>query len=73
MLIDLNKVTMTSTAYADMSTQGAGTGGLGTSGQVVVYTISYPWKLFTPMLSAIIGTGGNVTLSSRIVVQNEPY
>jgi Flp pilus assembly protein TadG len=75
-LIDTNKVTVTSTAYASLGTVGVagqGTPGLGTSGQVVTYVISYPWKLFTPMLSAIIGTGGILTLSTRIVVQNEPY
>jgi Flp pilus assembly protein TadG len=76
MLIDTSKVTVTSTAYANMGTVGVagqGTAGNGTSGQVVTYVISYPWQLFTPMLSAIIGTGGVLTLSTRIVVQNEPY
>jgi Flp pilus assembly protein TadG len=75
-LIDTNKVTVTATAYSSLATVGVagqGTAGNGTSGQVVTYVISYPWKLFTPMLSAIIGTGGILTLSTQIVVQNEPY
>lgn len=75
-LIDVSKVTMTSTSYTSFSnigTAGQGTSGMGTAQQVVVYTVSYPWKLFTPMLSAIIGTNGNVTLTSGIVVRNEPY
>ncbi|HUY68202.1 MAG TPA: TadE/TadG family type IV pilus assembly protein [Alphaproteobacteria bacterium] len=72
-LIDVNNVTMTATSYNDMSAQGNGTAGMGEAGQVVVYTFSYPWKIFTPMLNDIIGTGGIITLTSRIVVQNEPY
>ncbi|MGE3624491.1 MAG: TadE/TadG family type IV pilus assembly protein, partial [Bdellovibrionales bacterium] len=43
-LIDINQVTMTSTAYGSMAgigVAGQGTGGTGTGAQVVVYTISY--------------------------------
>jgi Flp pilus assembly protein TadG len=75
-LINTNNVTMTWTAYNDFALSGAGVGGtngMGTASQIVVYTVSYPWKLFTPMLSAIIGTNGYVTLTSDIVVRNEPY
>jgi Flp pilus assembly protein TadG len=72
-LIDLTKISMTSVAYASMATSGTGTTGMGTASQVVVYTFTYPWKLFTPMMSAIMGNNGIVTLTSRIVVQNEPY
>ena len=75
-LIDTNQVTVTATAYASMASVGVagqGTAGNGSSGQVVTYVVSYPWKLFTPMLSAVIGTGGVLTLSTSIVVQNEPY
>ncbi|MDP9127495.1 MAG: pilus assembly protein [Pseudomonadota bacterium] len=72
--IDLTKVTMTATSYNSFTTIGTGgTSGLGTQDQIVVYTVTYPWMLFTPMLSQIIGTGGVVTLTSRIVVRNEPY
>jgi hypothetical protein len=75
-LINVANVTTTSTAYSDFSNIGAngqGTNGLGQADQIIVYTVSYPWTLFTPMLSAIIGTNGVVTISTRIVVRNEPY
>lgn len=74
-LINVNNVTMTSTSYTTFSGIGGASGvnGLGTASQIVVYTVSYPWKLFTPLLSAIIGTNGFVTLTSQIVVRNEPY
>ena len=75
-LIDTTKVTMTEAAYNSFSAAASGSGGasgLGASAQIVVYTISYPWKLFTPMMGALIGTGGVYTISSHIVVRNEPY
>ena len=50
----------------------AGTG-YGGAGQIVVYTVTYPWPLFTPLVSHFIGTDGIYTLSSRAVVKNEPF
>jgi Flp pilus assembly protein TadG len=52
---------------------GTGVSGLGSCGQIVVYTATYSWKLFTPLLSRLIGTGGYVPLKSSIPVKNEPY
>ncbi len=74
-LINTANVTMTESDYNSFSSaaQGGGTSGYGTQQQIVVYTITYPWKLFTPMMSAIIGTNGIVNLTSTIVVRNEPY
>ncbi len=81
-LIDTSKITTTSTAYndfADVGAAGKGTAGLGKAQQIIVYTITYPWKLFTPLMGNVIGTwdaGSNswvVNLTSRIVVRNEPY
>ncbi len=74
-LINTANVTMSETDYNSFSNagQGGGASGYGTQQQIVVYTITYPWKLFTPMLSAIIGTSGIVNLTSSIVVRNEPY
>ncbi|MDX2028828.1 MAG: TadE/TadG family type IV pilus assembly protein [Alphaproteobacteria bacterium] len=75
-MIDTTQVTMTSTAYTTFNMIGApgqGSSTMGTPEQIVVYTVSYPWRLFTPMLGAIMGTNGIVTLTSRIVVRNEPY
>jgi Flp pilus assembly protein TadG len=77
--IDTSKVTMTETAYNSFGGIGAGgTAGLGNASQVVVYTVTYPWKFLTPMIGSIMGmqdANGNwiVNLNSRIVVRNEPY
>ncbi|HEY0293186.1 MAG TPA: TadE/TadG family type IV pilus assembly protein [Hansschlegelia sp.] len=50
-----------------------GASGYGASAQIVVYTATYSWKLFTPLLGKVIGVKGVVPLKSRIVVKNEPY
>lgn len=50
-----------------------GRSGLGTAGQIVVYTITYRWPLFTPWLKSMVGVGGIYTLTTRIVVKNEPF
>lgn len=50
-----------------------GASGLGNTGQVVVYTITYPWQIFTPGLRQFVGDNGRYTLTSRTVVKNEPY
>lgn len=50
------------------------TAGLGGAGDVVVYTVTYPWKVMTPMISDIIGDeNGEYQLRSKVVVRNEPY
>ncbi|MDE2030159.1 MAG: pilus assembly protein [Alphaproteobacteria bacterium] len=74
-LIDTSKVTMTAAAYNSFSSasNGGGASGYGTQDQIVVYTITYPWKLFTPIMSNLIGTNGVVDLTADIVVRNEPY
>lgn len=79
-LIDTSKLAATATAYNSFSGIGTGgTTGYGTAQQIMVYTISYPWTIFTPMIGQLIGTWDNasghwvLTLSTRIVVRNEPY
>lgn len=77
-LLDVSKVTMTSTSYGDLSAISQPEQGeeesLGTPGQVVVYTVSYPWKMFTPLIGNLMGDENRIiTLTSRIVVRNEPY
>lgn len=47
--------------------------GYGGSGQVVVYTVSYPWQIFTPILGYMFPNNGSITLSARAVVKNEPF
>jgi Flp pilus assembly protein TadG len=46
----------------------------GGAGAIVLYRVSYVWKLFTPLMSALIGDAqGNVTISSVAAVRNEPF
>lgn len=63
--------------FTDVNGNGAydtdqGTDGYGGAGEVVLYTVSYQWKLVTPLIGAVIGTDGAVTLASTAIVQNEP-
>lgn len=50
-----------------------GATGYGGAGDIVVYTIAYPWPVMTPIMVPFIGTDGVLTLKSRVVVKNEPY
>jgi len=76
-LINSSRVTFTSTVYGqitDIDVPEQGVAGLGTAEDIVVYTISYPWQVFTPLMNDIIGDqDGIIRLTSRIVVRNEPY
>jgi hypothetical protein len=78
-LIDVSLVTTTQTAYNSFSNAGSGTGGTqgyGTEEQIVAFTITYPWRVFTPLLCQAMATAchdGHVNLTSTIVVRNEPY
>ena len=64
--------------YTDINGNGQwdadmGAAGLGGPGDIVVYTISYPWHVLTPIMQRFIGTNGIITLSSSAVIKNEPY
>jgi len=48
-----------------------GAAGLGNPGDVVVYTVTYPWPIMTPIMQAIIGD--IFTVTARTIVRNEPY
>lgn len=51
-----------------------GASGYGSAGDVVVYTVSYPWQLMTPIISTIIGDSSGVfTITTHAVVKNEPF
>ncbi len=62
--------------FVDVNGNGAwdndmGAAGLGSGGDVVVYTVNYPWRVMTPVMSNILGTTMNITV--RSVVRNEPF
>ena len=50
-----------------------GQSGFGSAGDIVVYTVSYPWAISTPVVSSFLGTGGIFTITTHAVVKNEPY
>lgn len=63
-------------AYVDANANGVadiGTSGYGNTGEVVLYTISYPWPIYTPFIGAFFGNNSTVTISTRAVVKNEPW
>ena len=82
-LIDVTKLITTETAYSSFANAGSGSGGTsgyGTEQQIVVYTITYPWKIVTPINGIMqsmgmgsLGNNGIINLNSNIVVRNEPY
>lgn len=81
-LIDTSHLITTQTVYDSFSSIGAGgVSGYGSDKQIVVYTISYPWKIVTPINGIIQYMGGTrlgnnngeINLNARIVVRNEPY
>ena len=64
--------------YTDVNGNGTwdqdqGAAGIGGASDVVLYTISYDWKIFTPLMAAFIGNNGLVKLSASVVVRNEPF
>ncbi|MFC7052735.1 TadE family protein [Hansschlegelia quercus] len=65
-------------SFIDVNGNGAwdsdqGKSGYGAAGEIVLYTLTYNWSLFTPMMSKLVGSGGIVPLKARVVVRNEPY
>ncbi|MDD4616103.1 MAG: pilus assembly protein [Alphaproteobacteria bacterium] len=79
---DVSRVTMESTVFSTWQETGTGGGeaGLGDGGKIVVYKITYPWRIFTPLMCTALGSachqtsdGAFMNLTARIVVRNEPY
>lgn len=50
-----------------------GQSGYGSAGDIVVYTVSYPWIVSTPIVSDLISSNGIFTITTHAVVKNEPY
>ncbi len=76
-LIDVSKISFSYASYGsltDINQPEAGQQNLGTAQQVVVFTLTYPWHFFTPIIGNIMGDANrDMTLTSKIVVRNEPY
>jgi hypothetical protein len=50
-----------------------GANGYGGTSQIVVYTVTYPWHFFTPLIGTLMSTTGSIDLTATAVIQNEPY
>lgn len=50
-----------------------GAAGVGGSGDIVAYIVTYKWKLWTPLAKEIWGDDGTVLLTATVAVRNEPY
>lgn len=73
-LLQASKFVVTSSSFASFAgSGGTGTNGLGNAGEVVVYNISYPWKVSTPLIGKLFGSQATVNLTTRAVVKNEPF
>jgi Flp pilus assembly protein TadG len=64
------------TNFVDVNGNGAwdsdmGQAGLGNAGDVVVYSVSYPWPIMSPLVVPILGS--TFTITVRTVVRNEPF
>ena len=50
-----------------------GAEGVGAAGNLVVYRITYPWQVMTPLIGQFVGSDGIIRLTAYSVVKNEPY
>ena len=78
-LVDPAKLRLTATTYAsfgaipdlkDAPTVGTN---FGTGQQIVLYTLAYDWKMFTPLVSQFFTKNGTITITASTVVLNEPF
>ena len=65
-------------SYTDINGNGVwdadmGSSGYGSAGDVVVYNVTYPWQISTPIISQFVGTAGIFNITTHAVVKNEPY
>jgi Flp pilus assembly pilin Flp len=64
--------------YSDVNGNGKwdsdmGITGLGGANDIVLYKITYPWPVYTPLLSKFMGNNGIYTITTNVIVKNEPY
>lgn len=64
--------------YSDVNGNGQwdsdmGVAGLGNADDIVLYRVSYPWPIMTPLMRQFFGTNGVINITSSMVVKNEPY
>lgn len=73
----LNKntpVVVTMKSYGSFNDLGkSGSPGAGSSGEIVLYTVTLNWHPLTPMLASIIGKNGTVPISAHVLIKNEGF
>jgi Flp pilus assembly protein TadG len=80
-LVNPANLILTVTPYASFSAMptlanapNSGTQNFGTGNQAVLYTLSYNWNFFTPLVGDLLSNGtGSITLTASAVVENEPF
>ena len=50
-----------------------GVAGIGGSGAIVVYRVTYPWQMMTPIVAQFFPNNGEFDITSGMVVRNEPF
>lgn len=68
----------TGETYSDVNGNGhwdadMGQQGYGDANDIVVYTVTYPWKIQTPLIAKFVNGNGQLNLRAVAVVKNEPY
>jgi len=80
-LVDPSQLVLTVTPYANFAAippvaqaPNNGTQNFGGTSQPVLYTLSYNWKFFTPLVGKLLAPNGtSITLTASTVVENEPF
>lgn len=80
-LVDPTKLVLTVTPYTSFAAiptlsqaPSSGTQNFGTGNQPVLYTLSYKWTFFTPLVGKLLSANGtDITLTASAVIQNEPF
>ncbi|MBY0292905.1 MAG: pilus assembly protein [Alphaproteobacteria bacterium] len=79
-LVNPNQLVLTVTPYSSFSAMPSlaqapttGTQDFGGSKQAVLYTLSYNWQFFTPLVGTLLSPNGSLKLTASAVVQNEPF
>jgi Flp pilus assembly protein TadG len=50
-----------------------GQAGVGSSAEVVQYTVSYDWEVMTPFMAQFMGDEGKIKMKASVVIRNEPW
>ena len=60
-------------SFTDLGVTGKEAAGVGSGGDVVLYTVTLNWPVLTPVLSAVVGASGTVPIVARVLVKNEGF